>query len=297
MDRSVEIRVGIVILLAIILFVGGMIWITETRVGDRGYSFQAAFPTVGGLAPGDPVQVGGVERGRVKAVDLRESDVLVTIWLPTNVKVRQDARVSVESLGLMGEKIVFITIGQAPERVAPGSVVAGTYTPGTGETMAQLSGVLEDLGRIVENLEATLGTDSARVMLRRTLENADRLVGQTMALVEESRPKVASAVEDLSKSASEVRSLVTAKREQVERTVDRVDKATVHLDSLVADLSATASAMRRLTAKIDAGEGTLGMLAQDDSLYHDLRRALTSVDTLLVDIQKHPKRYLKFSLF
>ena len=297
MDRSVEIRVGIVILLAIILFVGGMVWITETRVGDRGYTFQAAFPTVGGLAPGDPVQVGGVERGRVKAIDLREHDVLVTIWLPSGVRVRKDARVSVESLGLMGEKIVFITIGESAETVAAGSLVEGAYTPGTGETMAQLSGVLEDLGHIVENLEATLATDSARVMLKRTLENADRLVGQTMALVEETRPKVASAVEDLSKSASEVRSFVAAKRGQVERTVDRVDEATAHLDSLVADLSAAASSMRRLTARIDAGEGTLGLLAQDDSLYHDLRKSLGSVDTLLVDIQKHPKRYLKFSLF
>jgi phospholipid/cholesterol/gamma-HCH transport system substrate-binding protein len=297
LDRSVEIRVGIVILLAIILFVGGMIWITETRVGDRGYTFQAAFPTVGGLAPGDPVQVGGVERGRVKAVDLREQDVLVTIWLPTSVKVRSDARVSVESLGLMGEKIVFITLGQSPETVAAGNVVQGVYTPGTSETMAQLSSVLEDLGHIVENLDATLGTDSARVTLRRTLENADRLVAQAMALVEETRPKVASAVEDFGRSATEVRSLVTAKRAQVERTVDRVDSATIHLDSLVEDLSATASAMRRLTAKIEEGKGTLGMLAQDDSLYIDLRRTLDTVDTLLVDIRKHPKRYFDFSLF
>lgn len=297
MDRSVEIRVGIVILIAIILFVGGMIWITETRVGDVGWTFQATFPTVGGLAEGDPVQVAGVERGRVKSVSLRDKDILVTIWLPSEVKIRKDARVSVENLGLMGEKIVFITIGAAPDYLAPGSLVEGVYTPGTSETMAQLSAVLEDLEHVVEDFEEVVGSDSVRILVRRTLANTDRLVASTMALMEETRPKVASAVENIDASSEEMRTLLTSKRGQVEQTVDRVDAATAQLDTLVADLSAAAGSLRRLTAKIDSGEGTIGMLAQDDSLYIDVRRALDSVDTLLVDIQRHPKRYFKFSIF
>jgi phospholipid/cholesterol/gamma-HCH transport system substrate-binding protein len=296
-DRSVEIRVGIVILLAVILFVGGMIWITETRVGDRGYTFEAVFPTVGGLAPGDPVQIGGVERGRVKSVSLRDSDVRVTIWLPSDVKVHDDARVSVESLGLMGEKIVFITIGESPMIVAPGALVRGVYTPGPGEMTAQLSSVLDDLGGVVRSLEEVVGSDSARAMLKQTIANTDRAMSDLRALVAEARPKVATAVGDLSESAKEVHSLVSSKKEKVERTIDRVDAASAHLDSLVENLSAASSTMRRLAAKIDAGEGTIGMLAQDDSLYIDLRKTLDSVDTLLVDIQRNPKRYFKFSIF
>lgn len=297
MDRSVEIRVGIVIVVALILFVAGMIWITETRVQDRGYTFEAVFPTVGGLAAGDPVQVAGLERGRVKSISLRPSDVLVSIWLPSEIKVHSDATVSVENLGLMGEKFVSITLGEGPGTIAPGTVVEGRYSPGLTETMVQINELLTDLGGIVRGLRETVAADSALAMLLETIENTNRVSEEMTGLVARSRPDVESAVGDFAASARELRSIVEANREKVGRSLDGIERTTAGLDSLVVELKAASGSLRSIAARIEAGEGTLGRLSKDEALYTDLRRVLTGLDSLIVDIQKHPKKYLNLEIF
>jgi phospholipid/cholesterol/gamma-HCH transport system substrate-binding protein len=49
--------------------------------------------------------------------------------------------------------------------------------------------------------------------------------------------------------------------------------------------------------KIDKGEGTLGQLINNDSLYVKLTNASKDLDQLIIDIKQHPDRYLSFSIF
>ena len=58
-------------------------------------------------------------------------------------------------------------------------------------------------------------------------------------------------------------------------------------------LYATAEILR----KIDEGEGTMGKLINDDSLYINLESATKSLDRLLIDLEENPKRYVHFSVF
>ena len=55
--------------------------------------------------------------------------------------------------------------------------------------------------------------------------------------------------------------------------------------------------MSSILAKIDSGEGTFGRLMNDDSLYLELNRSASALDSLLLDVRKNPKRYVRFSLF
>ena len=49
--------------------------------------------------------------------------------------------------------------------------------------------------------------------------------------------------------------------------------------------------------KIENGEGTAGKLISNDSVYNNLNSALFSLDSLLIDLKDHPKRYVHFSVF
>jgi len=52
-----------------------------------------------------------------------------------------------------------------------------------------------------------------------------------------------------------------------------------------------------ILAKINEGEGTLGMLMHNDTLYMELNKSAEELNLLLKDIRENPKRYVKFSLF
>jgi phospholipid/cholesterol/gamma-HCH transport system substrate-binding protein len=49
--------------------------------------------------------------------------------------------------------------------------------------------------------------------------------------------------------------------------------------------------------KINKGEGTMGMLINNDSLYNSLERSAADLDKLLIDLKQNPKRYVHFSMF
>ena len=55
--------------------------------------------------------------------------------------------------------------------------------------------------------------------------------------------------------------------------------------------------MHEILDKINKGEGTMGMLVNNDSLYRRLTKSSEDLDKLLIDMKENPKRYVHFSLF
>jgi phospholipid/cholesterol/gamma-HCH transport system substrate-binding protein len=49
--------------------------------------------------------------------------------------------------------------------------------------------------------------------------------------------------------------------------------------------------------RLQHGNGTLGMLATDSTLYRETTSAVIEFRELLADIKEHPKKYLKISVF
>jgi phospholipid/cholesterol/gamma-HCH transport system substrate-binding protein len=52
-----------------------------------------------------------------------------------------------------------------------------------------------------------------------------------------------------------------------------------------------------ILTKVESGDGSLTKLMNDPALYNDLRRVATRVDSLMLDLMKNPRKYLKFSVF
>ena len=52
-----------------------------------------------------------------------------------------------------------------------------------------------------------------------------------------------------------------------------------------------------IVTKINQGDGTLGQLIKNETLYNDMKTVSKSLDSLLIDVQKNPKRYVHFSIF
>jgi phospholipid/cholesterol/gamma-HCH transport system substrate-binding protein len=55
--------------------------------------------------------------------------------------------------------------------------------------------------------------------------------------------------------------------------------------------------VHKLLSNLESGEGTLGKALKDDSLYNQLVSATVNLDSLITDFKKHPKKYVKLSIF
>ena len=85
--RSLELKVGFTVFIAILAFSVGMMWLEGFKLRGERFEIHAVFPMVGGVNAGDAVNVNGVERGEVTKVNLRDRDVIVTMAIDAETKI------------------------------------------------------------------------------------------------------------------------------------------------------------------------------------------------------------------
>ena len=94
MKRSNEFAVGLAVLAALALVIGGALWLSETDINQKQTTYAARFRTVGGLGVGGPVTLRGVKVGRVEAIRLVENE-----WVETEFSIDRSVDAAPQSGG------------------------------------------------------------------------------------------------------------------------------------------------------------------------------------------------------
>lgn len=335
MKRGNEASVGLAVLLAAVVVIGGAIFLSQASFRDRDQVHVARFRTIGGLSAGAPVTRSGVRVGRVEAVRLAPDDwVEVEISVLSGVEVPTDPVVIVASASLFGEWQATImprqsapgdaTVRAALEEAAAagGGAWPGATLPDIGELTSQANRIATDIGQITTKVEETID-DQVMSDLRTTVRSV-RLMAEQLAGFTQQQTAVLTALSDnLSRTADVVGEFSLATR----TVMQRVDSSTAQgeLGQVIANSAATSADLRQVVAdlrevtailvanrgaitrtlesadsvmlRVREGRGTLSLLASDSTLYLETTRALGDLRALLADIKANPRRYLRFSVF
>ena len=299
-SRTTEFKVGLTVLFALAALGWGIVWVKGYRYGKEVVEHRVYFPNVGALSAGDPVAVNGVTKGKVLELDLEMGQVLVRFELDKSIDLRSDARFAVKNIGLMGERFIEITPGTADAPFDDGQTVVGQFDTGIPEVMGmmgQMIGEVRDLVSVLSTSvegapEAFRRADSTVVDLR----EAARILS---SLLEENRDRFQSAAVDIQATAKSLRRTVDARSKEVDSTLDRMALASARILSAAARFDTLSDQLRTLADEVQSGQGTLGALVKDPSLYDDLKRAASDIDALVADIRANPDKYVKvsFSIF
>ncbi len=164
-ERGLKLRVGLFVLVALAAFLG-MIYAlgARTRLFEARYTIHAEFTEVGGLAEGATVRLAGVQIGRVAGVHL-PSEPGGKVRIDLNItkryadRIRRDSVARIETQGLLGDRIVEITVGTAGAPVVqPGETIAARdptdiahVLSGSAETVKNVSALAESLRQTAES--------------------------------------------------------------------------------------------------------------------------------------------------
>jgi len=128
---NTEVIVGVFVLLGLLAL--GYLAIKLGRmevIGSRGYTVHAKFSTVGGLRTGSPVEIAGVEVGRVERISLENFQARVAFRLNNDdLKLPEDSIASVRTKGLIGEQFVRISPGGSDQMITQGGEIMETEAP------------------------------------------------------------------------------------------------------------------------------------------------------------------------
>lgn len=298
--RSTEFKVGLTVLLALALLAWGIVWVKGYQYGREVVRYEVYFENVGALSTGDPVAVSGVTKGKVAGLSLSQGQVLVAIELDKSIELRADARFAVKNIGLMGERFIEIFPGRSDLPFSTDRPAKGEFDTGIPEVMGMMGQMIAEVRGLVQLFSTSMQgapesfrrADSTVIDLR---ETARMLV----ELLTDNRQRIENAARDMESSARTLRTTMDRKSSQFDSTLDRMSDASERLSTAAAKFDTLSNQLRGLATQVEAGEGTLGALIQDPSLYDDLKRAASEIDALVADIRANPKKYVRvnFSIF
>jgi phospholipid/cholesterol/gamma-HCH transport system substrate-binding protein len=240
-----------------------------------------------GLNRGDRVQLHGVQVGTVRGVQLRAADrVNVRIKVDNGVRLPADTR-AVSRADVFGSSTVDLIPGQALVMLQGGDTIRGVAQKPLPDLAAELGGQ----ARILLASADSLLSPAAVSDLRATASVLPATAQQLQAAFAE----LTHAASALRRVAEEMEKAQTGANagETLAEVRASARAATATLGTMDGSLQSFASVM----AKIDRGEGSLGRLINDTTLYGELSATLREVRELTVDVKENPRRYISLRLF
>jgi len=290
-----EAKVGIFVLLGLISFVVVLFWMTDPATLRGRYMLVTVVDHAGGVRAGDPVQMQGVNIGRVNGFEMvGPGRVDITLEIEGEWRIPRGSRTVMGEAGLFGGRTMEIERGESSEFYAEGDTLQGVGASGSG-----LLGSVDDLtaqaGSVLSAIDSLLAPETID-NVQGSARELEGLLHELSGVIGEQRTTIARLTESLARSAEGLEQAAAAGPD-VASAVARADSAMVVLTAAGANLDAATTSLRSVLARMESGEGTLGRLSTDDALYVNMNAAAESLNTLLQDLQANPNRYINISIF
>jgi phospholipid/cholesterol/gamma-HCH transport system substrate-binding protein len=211
----------------------------------------------------------------------------------------KDSRVRLTATGLLGDRVADILPGRSPRPAEGGDVLqSAEQDAGLTGTADELAGTARTVGGKADTLLTRanlLLSQEAIGSVHASTRDLQAMMASLAALAADQRVQLAALSGSLRRSAAGVENAAT--RPELVRAIARTDSLTQRLDAATAQLQAASTSLAVVTGRMERGEGTLGKLSKDDSLYNNLNSAVANLSQLTTDIRANPRKYLSVSVF
>jgi phospholipid/cholesterol/gamma-HCH transport system substrate-binding protein len=294
MRRRDEVAVGVLITVAIAILAVGALWLARGGL-STGYPLYTRFEWGQSLKQGQPVLLAGVNIGYVSDVKLRRDGYLdVTFRVNGDQTIPKGSVASVKPVGIFGDVAVALTptIPVSPKNYAPGDTVPpGTPTPDIGQIMTRVDSIGESVERMAHAFDVELVQAGGVRDLRKTIASTTALATQMQSIAAEQNRNLTATLNAYRRAATAIDSA------RIDSTLRSFSSTSQNFAKLANTLDSTSRQLNFALAKLNTGEGSAGRLLTDTSLYRDVRNLVGSVDSLMTDFKKNPKKYINLRIF
>ncbi len=290
-----ELIVGGFILIALFILIAGVMWLKSSTLTRSMVEYTVLFPNIGSLQQGDPVQVNGVRKGVVGPIALNGSRVTVVIKVDKDVNITDSSTITVQNIGLMGERTVGIQLSEKGTVIRPSArgkitYIKGNFDSGIAEAMGMLGSVLGDARVLLANVSAivdsTVGDSAFFAAFRHIVGRLDTVSRLAQTLVRDNKGKIDASISNVKAVTSDMRQLLDSNRAQINTIVANGTALSSRAVAIVSTVDTITASLQAMVKKIERGEGSLGALVSDEQFYKDLKKAVADLDALVSDVQQ-----------
>jgi phospholipid/cholesterol/gamma-HCH transport system substrate-binding protein len=310
-----EARVGLVMVAAILFFYFGFNYLKGKNIFSPSSTYYAVFDDVDQLLPSARVQLNGMQVGIVDNIffESETSFKLIVKILVTNrnVAIPKDSEAHIVS-DLLGTRTLELSLGKSKVMAEKGDTLISVRDTGIADEIKNailpLRKQIEKLASSVDTVLVGLNTvfntktqnglvnsfesiNSSLVTFEHTVKEFDLLVSNERKKLSDIFTNVRAITENLKNNNEKISNVFN----NFDKISDDVAKS--NIKQTMTDLSSAVNSFNGILNKIEKGEGSIGQLTTNDSLYKNLDASSRNLSLLLEDMKANPKRYVHFSIF
>lgn len=300
-----KLKVGIFCIAAVVIFYLGACFFKGVSAFGKKTYYYAVFENTGGLQESNAVMLNGYKIGQVTKVSLLSDNpvrLCAELMITEPVNIPKDSKVQVAPKDLLGGTVVNILFGndtkmlQAKDTMA--TYVVPQMTDGIDGLKAQLASILTSVDTIALSLKDVMSPEGGAQDLKGTLANLEATTANLNSILGNNKEKVGKLVTNLEQFSHTLQEAGP----QLETIVNNFDKisdsiAKANVTQLINDAQQAIGDVQLIVEKVQKGDGTLGQLVTNDTLYSNLENSLHSLDELLKDLKANPKKYINVTVF
>jgi phospholipid/cholesterol/gamma-HCH transport system substrate-binding protein len=293
---NVELTVGASIFIALFVLIAGVMWLKEINIASKMVEYTVLFPNVGTLQVGDPVTVSGVKRGEAAKIYLYKAQAAVVIKLDRTIRLTDSSTITIQNIGLMGERQIGIQLSENGTPYRPNTkqqvtMIQGRFDSGIAEAMGMLGRVLTDVQSLLQNvtqiIDTTIGDTSFVTFFDKVVGRLDTVTYLVEDIVTQNKSEINSSLANLHTITSDVQSLLDENKPHINSIMANGSELTGRAVTLAQRADSIATSLKGMVNAIERGEGSIGMLVQDEQFYHKLKESVSGLDTLLDDVNQN----------
>lgn len=299
--KSLEIKVGIVSVIAIILLIIGISVGSEINIKPNAKLLKIKFANSGGLKTSSAVSINGIEDGIIQSINSTSGGVIVEVLVDSKFDLREDAKAIILLKEITGGKKIEITPGTSPNKFNFINILIGESSADIGDLVAVLGSVSGDIVSLMRRLDTMtsaineLMLDEAFIKsVKSSVMNLDSLVVSARHIIDRNTNKINSTMDDISELSKNANDLVGNNKEKINKLINDLNGISKDLNGLFAsaditvkDVNSILKDVKKITDDINSKENTIGKFIRDPEFANRLDSAFVTLKSLIEKIEQH----------
>ena len=291
---SKEVQIALVAVAGIVVMFFGLKFLKGMTLFSSADSYYAKFDNVAGLSVSSPIYSNGFRVGVVEDVIYNyegANEIIAKLGLNNKMRLPNGTKAEI-SKDLMGNVELDLILGPNPvDLMEPGDTLFGHIQQ---SALAKASDMLPRIQQMLPKLDSILA--NVNLLL------SDPALSSSIHNIDQITANLSSTTNELHNLSSNLKTQVPGMIEKADNVLENTNILTKNLSDLdiamtMAKVNNTLQNVEHMTAKLNSNEGTIGLLMRDQELYRNAVSTMGHVDSLMIDLKQHPKRYVHFSIF